>query len=60
MSVHINKRERVIKGGRNRKKRPKTFVSEDKAHAYAKENGIEKYTLEHLSAGQKKKIRIVA
>jgi hypothetical protein len=44
-----------------RKKRSKTFSSEDKAKAYAEKNGIKEYELENLKSpeSQTKKIRIV-
>ncbi|MBS3137451.1 hypothetical protein J4232_03390 [Candidatus Woesearchaeota archaeon] len=35
-------------GGRNRKARPKTFKNEVAAHAYAKEQGLNNYSLENL------------
>jgi hypothetical protein len=46
MSVHLKKREIVIKNGRNRKKRPKTFASKEAAESYAKAQGYKKYTVE--------------
>ena len=51
------KRMLVMQGrrGRNRAIRPKTFKTEEAATNYAKENGIAKYSLEHLS---ETKIRI--
>jgi hypothetical protein len=46
---------------RNRKKRPKTFSSEDIAKKWADSHGIKKYELKNLRLGTKdKKIRVVA
>ncbi len=61
MSVHLKKRERIVKGGRNRKRRPKTFSTEDAAKAYAKSAGLEKYELVNMKSGDSssKKIRII-
>lgn len=46
---------------RRRKARPKTFKSEEAAHAYAKAQGLDKYSLENLrlDSAEDKKIRIV-
>jgi hypothetical protein len=52
MSVGIKKREIVVKNGRNRAKRPKTFATSEKAHAYAKEQGISSPVVEMLSASK--------
>jgi len=62
MSVHLKKRELIIKGGRNRKPRPKTFKSEEAAHAFAKSNNLKEYSLKHLTSGAaiQKKIRIIS
>jgi hypothetical protein len=51
----------LLKRGRNRAKRPKTFTSEEAANAWAKEQGLKDYTLEDLSmpSAKKRKIRIV-
>jgi hypothetical protein len=56
----VQKRKRVVKGGRHRAPRPKTFKTEEAAKAYAKENGITSFTLENMkcSAASSKKIRI--
>ncbi len=47
--------------GRNRAKRPKTFKTEEVAHAWAKKQGIKKYHLENLRphCAKRKKIRVV-
>ncbi|MBN1646029.1 hypothetical protein JW868_03245 [Candidatus Woesearchaeota archaeon] len=42
-----------------RKKRPKTFKSEEKAHAWAQANNISKYSLENLRTPDNPKVRIV-
>lgn len=61
MSVGIQKRERVIKNGRNRKNRPKTFKTKQAAEDYAKENKISKYEIENLknSVSTRDKFRII-
>ncbi|MFW5991291.1 MAG: hypothetical protein ACOCQX_03600 [Candidatus Nanoarchaeia archaeon] len=42
---------------RNRKKRPKTFKSEDKAKSYAKKEGLKDFKIEMLNED---KYRVVA
>jgi len=62
MSVHIKKRERVIKNGRNRKRRPKTFDSEEKAKVWAQSNiksGFEIVTLRQATESKKAKVRVI-
>jgi len=63
MSNHVRIRDWKRGGARSapkprrRKARPKTFKSEEAAHAYAKANDITKYSLENMrldSAGDKK------
>lgn len=45
---------------RNRKKRPKTFSSEEIAKKWAESQGIKKYELKNLRIGTKdKKIRVI-
>lgn len=59
--MSIKKRfENLRRQSRRRSSRPKTFSSEETAIAYAKANGIEKYTLKNLksAASKTKKIRI--
>ena len=66
MSNHVKIRDwkrggaRAAPKPRRRKARPKTFKSEESAHAYAKANSIAGYTLKNLKAesGSVKKIRI--
>lgn len=41
MSVGTIKREVIIKNGRNRKKRPKTFATKEAALAYKKAHNLE-------------------
>lgn len=57
-TVRLKKRPGKV---RSSKSRGKTFDSEEKAKAWAKSNGIEKYSLENLKSpdSTKKKIRIV-
>ncbi|MFT4311630.1 MAG: hypothetical protein ACMXYF_00175 [Candidatus Woesearchaeota archaeon] len=61
MSAHLKKRELIIKNGRNRTPRPKTFKTEQAAQDYAKKQGIKKFTLVNLrsDASSEKKIRVV-
>lgn len=49
MSVHIKKREIIIKNGRNRASRPKTFKSQEAAKAYAEKEGIKKFEVVDIS-----------
>jgi len=56
-----HKRKIVVRGGRNRQKRVKTFATEEAANKFAKSEGLEKYKLVNLKSGdsKSKKIRIV-
>ena len=60
MSIRANRDLRYQKS-RSRKKRPKTFKTEDSAKAYAEKNGITNYKLVNLKTEKAniKKIRIV-
>ena len=51
----------LLKRGRNRKSRPKTFKTEEAAKKYAEVNKIKKYALRHLTpaGSSKKKIQII-
>lgn len=51
----------VMKGGRHRSSRPKTFATEDAANKYAKENGITSFKLVNMKseAASTKKLKIV-
>ena len=51
----------LLKRGRNRTNRPKTFKSEDAAKAWAKDNGIAKFEIEDLSmpSSKTRKLRLV-
>ncbi len=62
MSVHIKKRTRVIRGGRKRAPRPKTFKTEEAAKKYAESNKIANYTLVNMKSesSKDKKIKIVS
>jgi hypothetical protein len=55
-----HKRLRVIKGGRNRATRPKTFKTEEAAKAWADKQGFKKYILINLKSAESKtkKIRV--
>lgn len=48
-----HRRDEVIKRGRNRKARPKSFSTEDAAHAWAKLHKVAKYTLKRLTLHKK-------
>ncbi|MFT7616312.1 MAG: hypothetical protein ACI8Y7_001143 [Candidatus Woesearchaeota archaeon] len=54
MSVHLKKRERVIKNGRGRETRPKTFKTKEAAQTYAKTNGIAKFELVNIKSADAK------
>jgi hypothetical protein len=51
----------LLKRGRNRTVRPKTFKSEESANTWAKANGLKDYSLEDLNmpSSKTRKIRIV-
>ena len=55
-SVFYSKRYKW-ENSRNRKRRPKTFTTEEKAKQYAEEKGLQDYRIEKL---QEKKFRVVA
>jgi hypothetical protein len=52
-------REEVIKRGRNRKTRPKTFKTEQAALAYAKANNIASYILKNLKNPESKSKKLI-
>lgn len=54
--IHTQAKRRLTKIGRSRAPRPKTFTTEEKALAYAKLNGIEKFELVAINPN---KIKIV-
>ena len=58
MSVS-HKRDEVVKRGRNRKPRPRTFKSEQAAAAYAKLNKIENYILRNIKSQESKGKKII-
>jgi hypothetical protein len=58
MSVS-HKRDEVIKRGRNRKTRPKTFGSEQSAAAYAKAHKIDSYVLKNIRSPEAKDKKIL-
>ncbi len=60
MSVHIKKRERVVKGGRDRTKRPKTFKSAEAAKKWAETQKISKYGVVQMRSGLSKKFKVVS
>lgn len=55
-----HKRDRVIRGGRNRAVRPKSFKTEELAKKWASANKIEKYKIVTVRHGLSKKLRLVA
>ena len=60
MSYHTAQKPILLKRGRKRKKRPKTFKTEASAKAWAEANKIKNYEIEDLKASSKvKKLRIV-
>ncbi|MFT4312883.1 MAG: hypothetical protein ACMXYA_00580 [Candidatus Woesearchaeota archaeon] len=61
MSVHLKKREIIMKNGRKRQSRPKTFKTQEAANAYAKEKGLKNYSLKNLrsESASSAKYRIV-
>lgn len=61
MSVHIKKRTRVVRGGRKRAARPKTFRTEEAAKKYAEAKKIASYDLVNMKseASKTKKFKIV-
>jgi hypothetical protein len=48
MSVHLKKRERIVKGGRERSARPKTFTTLEAAQKYAAAAGHKKFEIKNL------------
>lgn len=54
-----HRRDEVIRNGRNRKPRPKTFKSEQQANAYAKENSISGFEIKNLKSMDSKKKKLV-
>jgi hypothetical protein len=54
-----HKRDEVIKRGRNRKPRPKTFKNEQTAAAYAKTNKIDSYILKNIKSPEAKGKKII-
>ena len=62
MSYKTYKKDILIKRGRNRKARPKTFGSEEAANKYAEEHGIKSHVLVNIKSTEssEKKIKIVA
>jgi hypothetical protein len=61
MAIRYNNVKILLHRGRNRKPRPKTFTTEDAAHAWAKASGLKEYKLFNLrtAAAKSKKIRVV-
>jgi len=54
MSVHLKKRERIVKGGRERAARPKTFTTIEAAQAHAAEKGHKKFEIKNLRSDDAK------
>ncbi len=61
LALRVKRRFSRLRGRGNREGRPKTFKSEEAAKAWAKKNGIEKFTVENLRSSEAKvgKYRIV-
>jgi hypothetical protein len=60
MSFRTWKKPILLKRGRHRAPRPKTFGSEALAKTYAEKNGIKEYTLKDLTPYSKdKKIQLI-
>jgi hypothetical protein len=61
MSYKTYKKDILLKRGRNRKARPKTFSSEEAASKYAEEHGIKSFELVNIKSieNSEKKLRIV-
>lgn len=57
----VQNRAIIMKGGRHRSSRPKTFSSEESLKEYAKEKGIVSFKIVNLKndASSKKKLRLV-
>lgn len=62
MSVSSSFRHKFLFGHFEKKVRPKTFKTEEAAHAHAKERGIKKYELINLKSSESstQKIRVEA
>jgi len=48
MAVHLKKRERIVKGGRERGARPKTFTTLEAAQKYAQIMKYKKFVIINL------------
>lgn len=61
LALRVKRRFSDLRGRGNRQTRPKTFKSEEAATAWAKANGIEKFSIENLRSSEAKvgKYRIV-
>jgi len=53
------KRYRPVKTGRHRKRRPKSFKSEEAAKVWAKSKGIERFSLKNLRNPESKEKKII-
>jgi len=54
-----HKRDRVVKGGRNRRSRPRSFKTEDAANRYAEKNGIKDFLIVKPNNGLSSKFKLV-
>lgn len=45
-----------VRGGRNRRPRPKTFESEEDAKSWAKEQGLSEFEIKPVGLGKKLKV----
>lgn len=61
MSFHTKKKDVLLHRGRSRKRRPKTFRTEEAAKKWAKEKGLKDYELVDMKnpGSKKKKIKVV-
>ncbi len=60
MKKRTNKNDKwkSVTGGRNRKPRAKTFVTEAAAHKFAKAEGLSNYSLENLRNTDSKELKL--
>ncbi|MFO8016385.1 MAG: hypothetical protein R6U32_04740 [Candidatus Woesearchaeota archaeon] len=61
MSYRSAKKPILLRRGRNRKTRPKTFHTEEAAKKWAEENGLKKYSLVDMKnpGSKKRKIKVI-
>ncbi len=61
LALRVSRRFSHLRGRGNRMARPKTFKTEEAAQKWAKENGLEHFTVENLKSPEAatKKLRII-